>query len=229
MGQEETKLSLEDLMKAAKAGDASAQKSLAMLHELGLIPGATMKEALRLYLITASKDPLSALFVANFLQNGAEGILADQKAADAYFELAEKGGFRPAHKRVIEAANPVQKTVLLVGDSPVFRVATHKLLLRKGYLVVDASDASQALQVLQSDAKIDLVLSDVELPKVSGITLLSDIRRRLKRKSLRVVMLTTERKVEVLKEAIQLGVNGWVLRPCDNETLLKAIKRALAA
>jgi len=228
MSQEYSKKPVEELLTAAKGGDLEAQIALATLHELGLIPGSSMTEAMRWYSKAAkSGDPLAALFLGEIYQQGTNELPPDSKIAESYFQLAEKGGYRQAEDRLREAGIVAIRTILVVDDSQTIRALTRTLLKNSGYEVIEAVDAAQAIRFLQTGAHVDLVLSDVEMPNMDGVEMLDVIRNRLKRRDLPVVMLTSVRKVEVLKKAKQLGVQGWVLKPFDNEILLQIVKKAI--
>lgn len=231
MGQEYAKKPVDELLTDAKGGNIEAQNSLAMLHELGLIPDASMKEAVNWYSKAAKAgDPLAALYLGVIYEQGGGDLPADKKASEQYFQLAEKGGFRDAEERLADAGvNGGKRTVLLVDDSPTMRTVTRNLLAKSGYEVVEAADAAQAIRFLQNGGQVDLILSDVEMPNMDGVEMLSIIRTRLKRKDLPVVMLTSVREVGVLKKAKLLGVQGWVLKPYDNDMLVQIVKKALVA
>jgi two-component system chemotaxis response regulator CheY len=227
MGQEYSKRPIEELMAEAKNGRLDAQNALAMLHELGLIPEASSAEAARLYAKSAKAgDPLAALFVGEMYSKGAEGLPADKNLAQSYYHLAEKGGFRKAEDRLAEAGVR-RRSILVVDDSGKARSVIRELLSRSGYDIVEAGDAAQAIRFLQNGGKVDLVISAVEMPNMDGLELLAIIRGRLQRKDLPVVMLTSVREVGVLKKAKTLGVQGWVLKPYDNDMFVQVIRKAL--
>jgi len=229
MGQDYTKRPIEELLAEAKRGNVEALNALGMLHELGLIPEASAAEAAKLYATSAKAgDPLAALYLGVLLENGAEGLAADPKAAAAYFQMAEKGGFRQGDERLSEAGIG-RSTILVVDDSPTLRTVTRNLLSKSGFDIIEAADAAQAIRFLQGGGRVDLVLSDVEMPNMDGVEMLAIIRGRLKRKELPVVMVTSVRDVNVLKKAKILGVQGWILKPYDHDILVQIVRKALAA
>ncbi len=109
------------------------------------------------------------------------------------------------------------------------RSLTRALLSKHGYEVVEAPDAARAIRFLQNGGHVDLVISDVEMPNMDGLEMLAIIRGRLQKKDLPVVMLTSVREVGVLKKAKTLGVQGWVLKPYDNDMLVQIVQKALVA
>jgi CheY-like chemotaxis protein len=229
MGQDYTKRPIEELQAEARNGNLEAQNALAMLNELGLIPQASPAEAAKLYAKSAKAgDPVAALYLGVIYEKGAPGVPVDKKAAENYYDMAEKGGFHKAEDRLAEAGVG-RRTVLLVDDSPSVRTVTRSLLSKNGFDVVEAADAAQAIRFLQNGGRADLVISDVEMPNMDGLEMLAIIRGRLQRKDLPVVMLTSVREVGVLKKAKTLGVQGWVLKPYDHEMLVQIVRKALAA
>jgi two-component system chemotaxis response regulator CheY len=229
MGQDYSKRPIEELMAEAKNGSLEAQNALAMLNELGLIPQASLVEAARLYAKSAKAgDPLAALFLGEMYNKGAEGLPANKNLAQSYYHMAEKGGFRKAEDRLSEAGVG-RRSIMVVDDSGSVRSVIRALLSKNGFDVVEAGDAAQAIRFLQNGGKVDLVISDVEMPNMDGLEMLAIIRGRLQRKELPVVMLTSVRELGVLKKAKTLGVQGWVLKPYDNETFVQIIRKALVA
>jgi two-component system chemotaxis response regulator CheY len=229
MGQDYTKRPIEELQAEAMNGNLEAQNALAMLNELGLIPQASPAEAAKLYAKSAKAgDPVAALYLGVIYEKGAPGVPVDKKVAASYYDMAEKGGFHKAEDR-LAAAGVGRRTVLLVDDSSSVRTLTRSVLSKSGFDVVEAADAAQAIRFLQNGGQADLVISDVEMPNMNGLEMLAIIRGRLQRKDLPVVMLTSVRDVGVLKKAKTLGIQGWVLKPYDNEMLVQIVRKALAA
>jgi two-component system chemotaxis response regulator CheY len=225
-----TKKPIEDVIAAAQNGDVEAQKALGLLHELGLVPGASAQQAVDWYKQAAQAgDGLSALSLQAIFEKGSPGVPANSHHAKTYSKMAESAGFRPADVRLAEAGILRKRTVLVVDDSPITRRTTLKLLSDSGYEVYEAEDAQTAIRILKRRPHIDLVLSDVEMPHVDGIEFLSFIRKNLRRTNLPVVMVTSNRQIEVLKRAKILGVQGWILKPFEAVTLLQTIRKALVA
>lgn len=118
------------------------------------------------------------------------------------------------------------KTVLLVDDSTSIRNII-KGSLEREYRVVEAGDGQDAKTQLEQGAQADLILLDVNMPVMDGLTLLRAVKSDARWKGIPVLMLTTETKPERRQEAKDLGAAGWVLKPCDPEQLLTALKAML--
>ena len=115
------------------------------------------------------------------------------------------------------------KTVLLVDDSTSIRNII-KGTLEREYRVVEAGDGQDAKNQLEQGAAADVILLDVNMPVMDGLALLRTVKADARWKSIPVLMLTTETKPERRQEAKDLGASGWVLKPCDPEQLLGALK-----
>jgi two-component system, chemotaxis family, sensor kinase CheA len=113
--------------------------------------------------------------------------------------------------------------VLVADDSPVVRELVTEILSGAGLLVEQANDGAAALQsILQSEP--DLVVSDVEMPRMNGFDLLAEVRRRTQR--LPVVMLSTRGSAEDRKRATRLGANAYLVKTeFHSESLLEVVRR----
>ncbi|MFZ5889543.1 MAG: hybrid sensor histidine kinase/response regulator [Myxococcota bacterium] len=118
-----------------------------------------------------------------------------------------------------------RKRVLVADDSPVVRELLKEILMSSGLEVSTATDGAEALKAFTQEEP-DLVLTDLEMPRMGGFELLAEIRRRSQR--VPVVVLTTRGSVEDRQQAAMLGANGYVLKSgFKNEMLLDVVSRAL--
>lgn len=114
--------------------------------------------------------------------------------------------------------------ILVVEDELVVRNLMREILEEAGYAVTPASDAAAAMEALDRDA-ISLVLSDIIMPGLSGLELLSHIRSR--RPSLPVVLMTAAGTYEHLTQALAGGADGLVTKPFSHAELKAAVVKAL--
>ena len=113
--------------------------------------------------------------------------------------------------------------VLIVDDFGTMRRIVRNLMSRLGYSAFyEAEDGVSALKVLGA-VKIDLVLTDWNMPKMSGLELLREMRANPTTADIPVIMITAETKREQIVEAAQAGVNGYIVKPFCEETLAKKI------
>ena len=118
---------------------------------------------------------------------------------------------------------PRRQRVLVADDSPVVRELVREILGSVGLLVEEADDGATALDSIQQ-GEPDLLITDVEMPRMNGFDLLSEVRRRSQR--LPVVMLSTRGSVEDRKRATRLGANAYLVKTeFHSESLLEVVRR----
>lgn len=116
-----------------------------------------------------------------------------------------------------------EAAVLFVEDEPLLRESMGAWLERKAGRVICAQHGAEALEILAAN-KIDLLLTDVRMPVMDGITL---IRRMRKTGARPRVILVTGFKDHVLQDASKLGVDAIVEKPFDREDLLRTMRNCL--
>jgi len=116
--------------------------------------------------------------------------------------------------------------ILLVDDDERLRNAAGKVLAAEGHTVVRAASGREALEVMEQKAEaIALVLCDLRLPDLDGITLLKQTRELLPEAE--VVMITAHGTIETAVEAMRLGAYDFIEKPLDSVTLAKTVTKAL--
>jgi len=117
-------------------------------------------------------------------------------------------------------------TILAVDDSASMRQMVSFTLKGAGFDVTEASDGSEALKIAQTK-KFDLVLSDVNMPVMDGIQLVTELRKLSDYKFVPVLMLTTESSGDKKMEGKKAGATGWIVKPFNPDQLLNTIKKVL--
>ena len=118
---------------------------------------------------------------------------------------------------------------LVVDDFSTMRRIVKNLLNDLGYPnVTEADDGKTALPMLQAGG-FDFLISDWNMPGMSGLDLIKAVRSDAKLAKLPVLMLTAEAKREQIIEAAQAGVNGYVIKPFTAETLKEKLDKILGA
>jgi two-component system, chemotaxis family, chemotaxis protein CheY len=118
---------------------------------------------------------------------------------------------------------------LVVDDFSTMRRIVKNLLHDLGYPnVTEADDGKTALPMLQAGG-FDFLISDWNMPGMSGLDLIKAVRSDTKLAKLPVLMLTAEAKREQIIEAAQAGVNGYVIKPFTAETLKEKLDKILGA
>jgi len=118
------------------------------------------------------------------------------------------------------------QTILAVDDSASMRQMVRYTLEGAGYKVVQASDGVEALEFAKNGAA-DLVLTDVNMPRMDGIELVRELRALDEYKFVPVLVLTTESGQETKMRGKQAGATGWIVKPFNPEQLLATIARVL--
>jgi two-component system, chemotaxis family, chemotaxis protein CheY len=118
------------------------------------------------------------------------------------------------------------KTILAVDDSASMRQMVLLTLRGAGYEVVQACDGVEALEAARAGAA-DLVLTDVHMPRMDGITLVRELRTLPDYKFVPMLVLTTESSQEKKMEGKQAGATGWLVKPFNPPQLLATIARVI--
>ena len=115
--------------------------------------------------------------------------------------------------------------VLVVDDFATMRRIITNVLRQIGFEnIVEAEDGTKALQVLEQDT-IDFVITDWNMPEMSGLDLLKAIRSRGEKSDLPVLMVTAEALQENIVAAARAGVNNYIVKPFDAKTLSEKINK----
>ncbi len=121
------------------------------------------------------------------------------------------------------------KTVLIVDDSSTMRQMVAYTLKGAGYEIVEAGNGKEAVGKLNGGAKPALVVTDLNMPEMDGITLIQEIRKMPAFKFTPILMLTTESADDKKKAGQAAGATGWIVKPFNPEQMLKVIAKVLPA
>lgn len=117
-----------------------------------------------------------------------------------------------------------QKRILAVDDEPNMRRLLEISLRQAGYQALSAANGREALEMLKTE-QVDLIVSDLHMPGMSGLGLLKTIRQD--NDVLPFIMVTAQGEIKTAVEAMKLGASDYILRPFDLEVLEVAIAKAL--
>lgn len=121
----------------------------------------------------------------------------------------------------------MKKKILVVDDSSMIRLIVAKAAKKAGYEVISAVDGKDGLEQLALHKDIDLILSDINMPVMGGMEMISSIRLNPQTKFLPIVMLTTESSEELKQQGRELGVKAWMVKPFNEKTFLKAMMKII--
>ncbi len=115
--------------------------------------------------------------------------------------------------------------ILIVDDFATMRRIVKNILKQIGFSnIIEADDGSTALEILKSD-KIDLVLCDWNMPKVSGLDMLKQMKADSELKDTPFLMITAEAQKQNIVEAVQAGVSNYIVKPFTADTISEKLKK----
>lgn len=118
------------------------------------------------------------------------------------------------------------KTIMIVDDSASLRQVVSIALKGAGYDTIEACDGRDALAKLNG-GKVHLIISDVNMPNMDGISFLKEVKRHPGYKFTPVIMLTTESQAEKKAEGQAAGAKAWVVKPFQPQQMLAAVSKLI--
>jgi two-component system, chemotaxis family, chemotaxis protein CheY len=116
--------------------------------------------------------------------------------------------------------------ILIVDDSVIIRQVVKKVIKQAGIAtekIYEAADGLEALDIIKTEP-IDLVLSDINMPRMDGLQMLMHLRQIESKENLPVIVISTEGSEETVREAMELGATGYVLKPFSPEKLVDQLR-----
>ena len=117
-------------------------------------------------------------------------------------------------------------SILAVDDSASMRQMVTFTLKGAGYDVTEAKDGQEALNLAKSN-RFSLVITDVNMPNMDGITLTKELRALSSYKFIPILTLTTESSGEKKQAGKAAGATGWIVKPFNPDQLLATVKKVL--
>lgn len=117
--------------------------------------------------------------------------------------------------------------ILSADDSTSIRQMVEFTLKGAGYEIEQAEDGKKALEMAMS-GEYDLVLSDVNMPNMDGISLVTELRSTDKYKYTPILLLTTESAKDMKIKGKEAGATGWIVKPFNPAQLIETVKRVLS-
>jgi len=118
------------------------------------------------------------------------------------------------------------KTILVVDDSLSMRQLVKMSLTGAGHQVIEACDGRDALSKMIGQ-KINLIISDVNMPSLDGIGLVKAVKARPEYRFTPIIMLTTESEQSKKAEGQAAGAKAWIVKPFQPQQLLAAVEKLL--
>jgi two-component system chemotaxis response regulator CheY len=118
------------------------------------------------------------------------------------------------------------KTILAVDDSGSLRQMVAFSLKAAGYQVIEAIDGQDGLEKARNQV-VDLVLTDQNMPRMDGLTLIKSLRGLPSYQRVPILMLTTESSDDMKAKGRAAGANGWLVKPFDPQKLTEVVKKVI--
>ncbi len=117
--------------------------------------------------------------------------------------------------------------ILAVDDMRSMRDLVKSVLEKRGHQVDIHESGDKALEYAKSN-QVDLVITDINMPDMSGLDLIGELRKLPSYSSIPILMLTTESADDKKQQARTLGANGWIQKPFNPERLATAVEKTMA-
>jgi two-component system chemotaxis response regulator CheY len=118
-------------------------------------------------------------------------------------------------------------TIMLVDDSATILLSISNILSKAGYTVEKANCAAAGLDKFKAGTKVDLLITDLNMPGMNGIEFIKEVRTLPNYKFMPILFLTTESQQSKRLEAKAAGASGWLVKPATADELLSTIKLVL--
>ncbi|WP_226018074.1 response regulator [Novosphingobium sp. FKTRR1] len=119
------------------------------------------------------------------------------------------------------------KTIMIVDDSATMLLSLRSTLEMNGYKVEAASDGQAAVDRLATGIKPDLIITDINMPRMGGLDLIRHVRGLPAFRFTPILTLTTESQTDIRDQGRRLGATGWLVKPVAGPALIGVIKQVL--
>lgn len=119
----------------------------------------------------------------------------------------------------------MSKVVLTVDDSRTMRSMLKLALTDAGHTVIQAEDGVHGVEVLSQSDRVDVIITDINMPRMDGFGFIDHVRRDPRCRSTPILVLTTESEGAKKQRAKDAGATGWIVKPFDPAKLVAAIRR----
>jgi two-component system chemotaxis response regulator CheY len=119
--------------------------------------------------------------------------------------------------------------ILIVDDSKTVRNLVSYVMKKEGFRVVTAEDGLDGLEKLYSAKQVDMVICDVNMPRMDGFTFIKNVRQQEEYRDLPIIVLSTEGEERDIQTGMRLGANMYMVKPAEPEKLLRNVKMLLGS
>lgn len=126
-----------------------------------------------------------------------------------------------------EEGEHVAKHILIVDDSKTVRNLVAFIMKKEGFRVSVAEDGLDGLEKLYAAGKIDLIISDINMPRMDGYTFIKTIREQDVYRDTPIVVLSTEGQEKDIQAGLNLGANLYMVKPAQPEKMVRNVRMLL--
>lgn len=119
------------------------------------------------------------------------------------------------------------KHILIVDDSKTVRNLVAFIMKKEGFKVTSAEDGLDGLEKLYSASEVDLIVSDVNMPRMDGLTFIKTVREQEAYRDIPIVVLSTEGQDKDIQTGLTVGANLYMVKPAQPEKLVRNVKMLL--
>ena len=119
------------------------------------------------------------------------------------------------------------KNILIVDDSKTVRNLVAFIMKKEGFAVTVAEDGLDGLEKLYSLGEVDLIISDVNMPRMDGFTFIKTVREQDVYRDVPIIVLSTEGQEKDIQKGIGLGANLYMVKPAQPEQMVRNVKMLL--
>lgn len=121
----------------------------------------------------------------------------------------------------------MSKHILIVDDSKTVRNLVAFILKSEGFKVITAEDGLDGLEKLYSMQQVDLIISDVNMPRMDGFTFIKSVREQDTYKDVPIIILSTEGQDKDIETGMNFGANLYMVKPAQPDKMVRNIKMLL--
>ncbi len=115
--------------------------------------------------------------------------------------------------------------ILTIDDSRVMRQMLEATLSGAGHTAIQAVDGQEGLEKLDTAGHVDLIITDINMPRLDGFGFIEKARQHSAHRATPILVLSTESSDEKKARARTAGASGWIVKPFNSDTLLRAVRR----
>ncbi len=223
-------LKLADILELVEKNGDLPMMNVLVLESQGKQIGFVVNEVLneQEVLIKPLSQPLTRVRnIAGATILGSGKVVLVLNVPDLMKSATKASVYGPKPGRSEAKGEVIRKSVLVVEDSITSRMLLKNILETSGYLVVTAVDGIDAMTLLKTE-KFDIVISDVDMPRMNGFNLTEKIRGDKKLAELPVVLVTALESREDKERGIDVGANAYIVKSSfDQSNLLEVIRRLI--